>query len=127
MAIKAHRDYYCQKYGIKHPEMIAATSAHAAVDKGCDMLGVRLIKVPMVPGKYTIDVAAVKKSLSPNTILIYSSAPSYPQGTIDPISKLGDIAYNHDVGLHVDCCLGGFFLPFAKRLGYSIPGKSKVS
>lgn len=24
-------------------------------------------------------------------------------------------------GLHVDCCLGGFVLPFAKRLGYPIP------
>lgn len=24
-------------------------------------------------------------------------------------------------GLHVDCCLGGFVLPFAKRLGYSLP------
>lgn len=23
-------------------------------------------------------------------------------------------------GLHVDCCLGGFVLPFAKSLGYSV-------
>jgi sphinganine-1-phosphate aldolase len=102
--------------------MIAATSAHAAVDKGCDMLGVRLIKVPMDPDTYTISVAAVRKALSPNTILIYASAPSYPQGTIDPVKKLGKIAASHDVGLHVDCCLGGFVLPFAKKLGYNIPG-----
>lgn len=106
--------------------MIAATSAHAAVDKGCDMLGVRLIKVPMDPVTFTISVAAVRKVLSPNTILIYSSAPSYPQGTIDPIAKLGKIAVNHDVGLHVDCCLGGFVLPFAKKLGYKIPGDDWV-
>jgi len=26
-----------------------------------------------------------------------------------------------DIGLHVDCCLGGFVLPFAKELGYEIP------
>lgn len=24
-------------------------------------------------------------------------------------------------GVHVDCCLGGFILPFAKKLGYSVP------
>jgi glutamate/tyrosine decarboxylase-like PLP-dependent enzyme len=27
----------------------------------------------------------------------------------------------HAAGVHVDCCLGGFILPFAKKLGYSIP------
>jgi hypothetical protein len=29
--------------------------------------------------------------------------------------------YIYMIGLHVDCCLGGFILPFAKKLGYSIP------
>jgi sphinganine-1-phosphate aldolase len=23
--------------------------------------------------------------------------------------------------VHVDCCLGGFILPFAKKLGYDVP------
>ena len=41
---------------------------------------------------------------------------------IDPISALGKIAVAHGIGLHVDCCLGGFILPFAKKLGYNIPG-----
>lgn len=25
------------------------------------------------------------------------------------------------VPLHVDCCLGGFVLPFARKLGYPVP------
>ena len=25
------------------------------------------------------------------------------------------------VPLHVDCCLGGFVLPFARKLGYRVP------
>jgi glutamate/tyrosine decarboxylase-like PLP-dependent enzyme len=45
------------------------------------------------------------------------------KGTIDDIEGLGKIAFCHDIGLHVDCCLGGFILPFAKKLGYSIPGE----
>ena len=39
LAIKVHRDYYRERYGITRPEMIACVTAHAAVDKGCDMLG----------------------------------------------------------------------------------------
>ena len=39
------------------------------------------------------------------------------------------------MGLHVDCCLGGFILPFAKRMGYSgipefdfsLPGVTSMS
>ena len=53
--------------------------------------------------------------------MIYSSAPSYPHGIIDPISELGEIAHSHGCGLFVDGCLGGFVLPFAKQLGYDIP------
>ena len=53
--------------------------------------------------------------------MLYSSAPTFPQGIIDPISELSKIAVRHGVGLHVDCCLGGFVLPFAKKLGYDIP------
>eukprot|EP01035_Chromulina_nebulosa_P018268 gene18268-23943_t len=38
LAIKSHRDYYCKKYNIKHPELICSISAHAAVDKACDLM-----------------------------------------------------------------------------------------
>jgi sphinganine-1-phosphate aldolase len=27
----------------------------------------------------------------------------------------------YNIGLHVDCCLGGFVLPFAKKMGFNIP------
>jgi len=121
LAIKTHRDYYRRKAGITAPEMVACVSAHAAVDKACEMLGVKLIKVPMRTDDHAIDVRALTASITSNTVLLYSSAPSFPQGVIDPISELGAIASYYDVGLHVDCCLGGFVLPFAKKLGYDIP------
>ena len=34
------------------------------------------------------------------------------QGVIDPIVELSSLCAARDVGLHVDCCLGGFILPF---------------
>lgn len=114
LAIKAHRDYYRDKYHIYSPELVCCVSAHAAVDKACDLLGIRLIKVPMVTqnsrssyGHYEVNVAAMRQAISANTILLYASAPSFPHGAIDPVEELGQLARSHDIGLHVDCCLGG--------------------
>lgn len=121
LAIKTHRDYYREKYGITAPEMVACTSAHAAVNKGCDLLGVKLIHVPLDPITFEVNLSALRRAIGPNTIMLYSSAPSFPHGVIDPIAELSDIALSNDIGLHVDCCLGGFVLPFAKRMGYDIP------
>ena len=104
--------------------MVVSISAHAAVDKACDLMNIRLIKVAMDPKTFQVDLHAVESAISPNTIMLYGSAPSYPQGVIDPIVQLGRLAVKYQIGLHVDCCLGGFFLPFAKKLGHPVPGKS---
>lgn len=53
-------------------------SAHAAIDKACDLMGIRLVKVAMT-SDYQIDVSAVRRALSADTIMVYSSAPSFPQ------------------------------------------------
>ncbi len=121
LASKAHRDFYRLKKSVRKPEIISCVTAHAAIDKACDILGCRNVKVPYVPGTYKIDLDAVERAISSDTILIYSSAPSFPQGVIDPIEALSKLAIKYSVGLHVDCCLGGFVLPFAKKSGYPIP------
>ncbi|GMH68096.1 hypothetical protein TrRE_jg9563, partial [Triparma retinervis] len=121
LAAKAHREFYCKAKGIKHPEIISCVTAHAAIDKACEILGCRNVKVGYDPETYCVDVAALEAAITSDTILLYSSAPSFPQGVVDPIATLSDIAVKHDIGLHVDCCLGGFVLPFAKKLGYDVP------
>jgi sphinganine-1-phosphate aldolase len=127
MAIKTHRDYFREFHGITAPEMVVGNSAHAAVDKACDLMNIKLIKVALDPETYRIDLNALLKAIGPNTIMMYASAPSYPHGAIDPIKEMGAIAVKYNIGLHVDCCLGGFVLPFAKKMGYSVPGKLFVS
>ncbi|GMH64415.1 hypothetical protein TrST_g2494 [Triparma strigata] len=121
LAAKAHREYYCKRRGIKHPEIISCTTAHAAIDKACEILCCRNVKIPYDPDTYALDIDALEAAITSDTILLYSSAPTFPQGVVDPIKKLSDLAVKHDVGLHVDCCLGGFVLPFAKKLGYPVP------
>jgi glutamate/tyrosine decarboxylase-like PLP-dependent enzyme len=34
---------------------------------------------------------------------------------VDDIPYLGKLAKNYNLGLHVDCCLGSFIVPFIKR------------
>ncbi|CEG43597.1 sphingosine-1-phosphate lyase [Plasmopara halstedii] len=121
LAAKTHREYYRQKHGITSPEIIACVTAHAAIDKACEILGIRLIKVPMDSKSLKIDLNAVRWSISANTIMLYSSAPNFPHGIIDDIEGLSRLAVQYDVGLHVDCCLGGFVLPFARQLRQDIP------
>jgi sphinganine-1-phosphate aldolase len=36
----------------------------------------------------------------------------------DPIPALAKIAKSYKIGLHVDCCLGSFIMPFLKRAGF---------
>jgi glutamate/tyrosine decarboxylase-like PLP-dependent enzyme len=122
MAVKSHRDYFRDYHGITKPEMIVGVSAHAAVDKACDLMGIKLIKVPLDQTTYKIDLNALHAAIGPNTILMYASAPNYPQGIIDPVREMGEFAVKYNIGLHVDCCLGGFVLPFAKRMGYTVTG-----
>jgi glutamate/tyrosine decarboxylase-like PLP-dependent enzyme len=121
LAIRAHYNYFGKRRGISYPEIVCCSTAHAAVDKACDAFGIRKVCIPCDPVTFTLSVQQVRKHLTSNTILIYASAPCYPQGVIDPIQQLGKLAMQFGIGLHVDACLGGFVLPFAKQLGYDIP------
>lgn len=121
MAIKAYRDRARkQKPWILKPEIIVPESAHSAIDKGGYYFDVKLRHAPIGPD-YRVDVKAVKKMINRNTILIIGSAPQYPQGVVDPIAQLGEIAQNNNLPLHVDACIGGFVLPFIEKLGYPVP------
>jgi sphinganine-1-phosphate aldolase len=40
---------------------------------------------------------------------------------VDPITELARIAQEHDILCHVDACVGGFMLPFVRKLGYPVP------
>ena len=59
--------------------------------------------------------------MTDDTVLMVGSAPSYAHGVVDPISELAAIAAEHDLAMHVDACVGGFFLPFVEQLGRDVP------
>ena len=67
---------------------------------------------------YCLDAKIYEKNfksyISKNTVCLVGSAPGFPHGIMDPIEELSQIAKKHNIGLHVDSCLGGFLLPFLK-------------
>jgi len=121
MAVKTARDWSrVHRPGIREPEMVLPLSAHPAFDKAAEYFGVRAVHVP-VRADFRADVEAMRAAITPNTILMAGSAPSYPHGVVDPIRELAAIAQEHGLLFHTDSCVGGFMLPFVRKLGYPVP------
>nr|CCC91068.1 putative sphingosine phosphate lyase-like protein [Trypanosoma congolense IL3000] len=121
MALKAYRDWARDTRGIKTPSIIMGITAHPAFDKGAEYFGIDLVKIPVDPVTKQVNPREMEKYIKYNTIAIVGSAPTFPHGVIDPIEELSEIACRHNIGLHVDCCLGGFIVPFMEKAGFSVP------
>ena len=115
-----YREWARDTKNITAPEVIMPVTAHPALDKGAHYFGIRMIHAP-VTDDYTVDVDFVRDHITPNTVALIGTAGTYPHGLVDPITELAALAAEHDLGLHVDGCLGGFILPWGKELGYAIP------
>lgn len=121
MAVKTAREWArATKPEIVQPEMVLPSSAHPAFEKAGHYFGVKPVLVP-VRTDFRADLEATKAAITPQTILMVGSAPSYPQGVVDPIKGLAEIAQEHGILMHVDACVGGFMLPFVRQLGYKVP------
>lgn len=120
LAVKTARDWGRARKGITSPEMVLPATAHPAFEKAAHYFDVKPIHVP-ARSDFRADPAAMQDAVTPRTVLVVGSAPSYPQGVVDPIPEIARIARKHDILCHVDACVGGFMLPFARRLGYPIP------
>lgn len=122
LAVKSARDYFRNlKPEITEPEIILPHTAHAAFHKACHYLGLKAVIVPVDRETYKAIPEEMEKAVTPNTILMVGSAPSYAQGVVDPIPEMAAVAQKHGVLFHVDACMGGLFLPFMKKAGYDIP------
>ena len=115
-----YRDRGRAEKGITEPEVIVPVTAHVALEKAAHMLGIKLLKAPL-RDDWLADVGWMRDHVTKNTVALVGSAANYAHGLIDPIEELSDIALAHDIGLHVDGCLGGFILPWGERLGLDIP------
>jgi sphinganine-1-phosphate aldolase len=121
MGVKSARDrsraYHPR---IRTPQMVVPVSAHPAFWKAAHYFGLEVVRVPL-DDQFQIDMEAYRKAITPDTVLLVGSAPSLTLGMVDPIETLGELALERNIGLHVDACVGGFFLPFVEKLGMTLP------
>ena len=102
------------------PEIVVPHAAHPAFDKTAHLMGIKAVRITQSLD-FRADIEAMERAINDNTIMLAASAPSYPFGVTDSISKIATLAEKHGLWLHVDACHGGFIFPFARKLGYSIP------
>jgi sphinganine-1-phosphate aldolase len=102
------------------PSIVLPVTAHAAFHKAAHYFGVRIIPVP-VGGDFRVDPAAVWEAIDDDTVLVVASAPSYAHGVIDPVADIAAMALERGIRCHVDACIGGWVLPYFRRLGVDVP------
>ncbi|KCV68758.1 hypothetical protein H696_05042 [Fonticula alba] len=122
LACKAHRDWARATRGVTEPEMIVPVTAHAAFDKAASYFNIKIYKVGIDGKTGKVNLAGVRRLINRNTIMLVGSAPGFPHGIVDDIEALGRMARRAGIGLHVDCCLGGFVVPFMEEAGFRLPG-----
>jgi glutamate/tyrosine decarboxylase-like PLP-dependent enzyme len=120
MAMKTARDWGRSERKIARPEVVAPITVHPAFEKAAHYLDLT-IRHAEVDAGFRADVAEMEKLITPNTVMLVSSAPPYPHGVVDPIEAIAALAKKRELLCHVDACLGGFILPFARMLGRDIP------
>ncbi|HEY1960543.1 MAG TPA: aspartate aminotransferase family protein [Polyangiaceae bacterium] len=134
MAVKTARDWAREKMPhVREPEMVVPESVHPAFEKAAHYFGLRVVHAPL-DASFRVSVDAMRAAITENTILLVGSAPAYPHGVVDPIEEIAALAQARGILCHVDSCVGGFMLPFARKLGrkipafdFSVPGVTSMS
>lgn len=119
-AVLAARERGRAERGIHAGEIVVAESAHAAFHKSAHLFDMPIHTVP-VRDDFTADVDAMAEAVNDRTVLVVGSAPQYPQGVVDPVPAIAELAASVGANCHVDACMGGFVLPFAEMLGRDVP------
>ena len=120
LAVKTARDW-AQKHKphITKPNVVLPMSAHPAFMKAFHYFNVDFIPVAL-GSDYRANPNAMREAINKDTIMVVASAPSYPHGLMDPVVEIAAIAKEKNIFCHVDACVGGFILPFVKKLGYKV-------
>ena len=122
LAVKAARDWArAERPDARAPTILLAKTAHPAFDKAAHYLGLRTQRVPVDRTSFRADPEAMAAAVDDDTIMVVGSAPAFPHGVVDPIEAIAALALRHDLWCHVDACVGGFSLPFVRRLGHPVP------
>jgi sphinganine-1-phosphate aldolase len=121
LAVKSARDRArVERPGIAQPKIVLPYSGHPAFDKAAHYFGLETVRT-LLGDDHRVDLGAYRTAVTDETVLMVGSAPSYPFGMVDPIPEMAAIAHERGISFHTDACVGGYFLPFAEKLGRPLP------
>ncbi len=133
LALATARDRARDLRGVTTPEIVIPQSAYAVFNKLSHFLDIQVVQMQTSPG-YRADVAGMRDAITEDTIMLVGSCPPFPLANVDPIRDIAALAQEHDIWMHVDACIGGFMLPFARELGeevpqfdFAVPGVTSIS
>lgn len=118
LAVKAARD---ARPAAVAGTIVAPVTAHPAFHKAAHYLGLEVVAVPVDLKTFRVDPAAMAAAIDERTCLVVVSAPSYPQGVMDPVAEVAVIAAERGLPCHVDACVGGWLLPWLRESGAEVP------
>ncbi len=121
VAALAAREEWRRRGGTGTGKIIIPATGHPAFAKAAYLLGLKLVRTPVDPETMEADIASMEEAIDNETVMIAVSAVDYPYGSLDPVPEAGELAESRSVWLHVDACLGGMILAFARSHGEAIP------
>lgn len=97
--------------------VLAPDTVHVSIDKACEVLSLKLIKIPT--GNKPVDPSVIEEYVKKHKPLaMVITAGTTEMGLVDPVEEVSKIAYETETYLHVDAAYGGLLIPFLRRRGY---------
>lgn len=116
---RIYLNYAMEERGLRREDciIVAPDTIHASLMKASVAYGFRLVLFPtnrfgQLDTSNTSELFRYVKRHHQQIIALYCSSPSFPYGTMDNVSDFAYLACRYNIGLHVDCCLGGFVVNF---------------
>ncbi|MEZ0393425.1 MAG: aminotransferase class V-fold PLP-dependent enzyme [Desulfurococcaceae archaeon] len=97
--------------------VVAPSTVHVSIEKACELMGCRLVKVPADP-LGPVDAGLLERYVrehSPFAVVI--TAGTTEAGAVDPVEEAAELAEKYGFHLHVDAAYGGLIIPFLRKHG----------
>ncbi|MEY3732658.1 MAG: hypothetical protein RL347_17 [Actinomycetota bacterium] len=124
LAVLAARERWRRDVGVGEPAIVVADTVHPAFHKAAHLLGVRVHTIPVDRTSMRLTAESVAVSLAEldrGIALVVASAPSYAHGVVDEVVGIATAAADRGIPCHVDACIGGFSLSYARMAGDTVP------
>lgn len=140
LGMLAYRNRFHQENALndQKPQILMTKTAHPAFNRAANYFGMEIIYVKTDTSNFErMDVKDLKNKAktAKRAVVLVLSCPNYPHGVFDPVKEIADL--NLNIPIHLDCCLGGFLVPFTSDAGeigahvpicnFTVPGVQTIS